>query len=52
VEADGARCRVRLDLVEGVQEGDYVIVHAGFAIRKVDEAEAEATLDLLRELDR
>ena len=30
--------------------GDYVLVHAGFAIARIDEAEARATLDCLREL--
>jgi hydrogenase expression/formation protein HypC len=38
-----------LDLVDGVQEGEYVIVHAGFVIRRVDEREAEETLALMRE---
>ena len=33
-----------------VKPGDFVIVHAGFAISVVDEAEAQATLDLLRQL--
>ena len=31
--------------------GDYVLVHAGFALNTIDEAEAQRTLDLLRELD-
>jgi len=38
-----------LDLVDRVQEGEYVIVHAGFVIRRVDEREAEETLALMRE---
>ena len=36
----------RLD--EEVREGDYVIVHAGFAISKLDAAEARETLRLMR----
>ena len=31
--------------------GDYVIVHAGFAISQVDEQQAEETLELLRQMD-
>jgi len=37
-------------LLEGPRVGDYVIVHAGFAIQKLDEREALMTLDLLREI--
>ncbi|MGD8943248.1 MAG: HypC/HybG/HupF family hydrogenase formation chaperone, partial [Desulfobacterales bacterium] len=36
-------------LLEDAQVGDYVIVHAGFAISKLDQAAAQETLDLLRE---
>ena len=50
-EVAGASVEVRLDLVDGVQVGDYVIVHAGFALERLDEEEAQATLALFRELD-
>jgi hydrogenase expression/formation protein HypC len=43
VEEAGVRRQVRVDLVEGVQVGDYVIVHAGVAIDRLDPAEAEDT---------
>jgi hydrogenase expression/formation protein HypC len=36
-------------LLEDAQVGDYVIVHAGFAIKILDESAAHETLDLLRE---
>jgi hydrogenase expression/formation protein HypC len=36
-------------LLEDARVGDYVIVHAGFAISKLDQAAAQETLDLLRE---
>jgi len=49
IDADGVRREVSLLLIEDAQVGDYVIVHAGFAIRKIDEAEAEESLRLLRE---
>jgi hydrogenase expression/formation protein HypC len=34
----------------GTQPGDWVLIHVGFAMSKVDEAEARATLDLLRKM--
>ena len=37
-------------LLEDVAVGDYIILHAGFAIEKVDQAEAEETLRLVREI--
>lgn len=50
VEFGGARREVMLNLVPDAQAGDYVIVHAGYALEVLDEAEAQRTLDLLREL--
>jgi len=41
---------VRLDFVPEAQTGDYVMVHVGFAISKVDEAEAKRTYELLSEM--
>ncbi len=49
-EIDGVRRAASLMVLdEAVREGDYVIVHAGFAIARLDEAEAEETLRLMRE---
>lgn len=50
VEAEGVRRKVSLQLLPDVNLGDYVLVHAGFAIEKIDEQEAKRTLDLLAEL--
>ena len=50
VAVDGVRRDVRLDLVEGAKPGDWVLVHAGFAIQLLDEAAAAETLALLGEL--
>jgi hydrogenase expression/formation protein HypC len=50
VEQGGTKLRVRVDLVEDVRVGDYVLVHAGFAIQKLDEEEAFETLRLLEML--
>jgi len=50
VDYMGTRVRVNFSLLEDIKPGDWVIVHAGFAISKLDEAEAQETLSLLREL--
>ncbi len=39
-----------LDLMDKVKVGDFVLVHAGFAIEKLDKEEAEKTLSLFREI--
>ncbi len=52
VEVGGVRRNVNLGLLDrsGIDLGDYVLVHVGFAMSKIDEAEAEETLRLLREI--
>ncbi len=49
-EVDGVRREVSLMLQPDAKLGDYVLVHAGYVIGTVDEAEAEATLELLRQV--
>jgi hydrogenase expression/formation protein HypC len=49
-EVDGVSRQVRLDLVPDVALGDYVLIHAGLAIARVDAEHAEETLTLLRSL--
>jgi hydrogenase expression/formation protein HypC len=49
-EVGGVRTRVSASLIDEVAIGDYVIVHAGFAIARLDVAEAEKTLALFEEL--
>jgi len=49
-ELDDVRREVSLLLEPDARIGDYVLVHAGYAIAVVDEAEAEATLELLRQV--
>jgi hydrogenase expression/formation protein HypC len=49
IDVEGVQREASLLLLEDAQVGDYVIVHAGFAIHKLDEAAARETLDLLRE---
>ena len=53
VDFGGVRREVCLAYVANeVAAGDYVIVHVGFAISKVDETEAKRTFDVLREMSR
>ncbi|MCP3950916.1 MAG: HypC/HybG/HupF family hydrogenase formation chaperone [Desulfobacterales bacterium] len=49
IDVDGVTRKASLLLVEDALVGDYVIVHAGFAIRKVDEEAAQESLKYLRE---
>lgn len=48
VEVDGVRREVSLILLDDASVGEYLLVHAGYAIGRVDEAEAMETLALLR----
>jgi len=52
VDVGGSRKQASLMLLENTAMGDYVIVHAGFAIEKVDEEEALKTLEMIDELIR
>ena len=46
----GVKKDVSIQVLSDVKKGDYVLLHAGFAIQKIDEKEAEETLQLLREM--
>ncbi len=48
VEVDGVRRQVSLLLQDDAQPGEFLLVHAGYAIAKVDEAEARETIELIR----
>jgi len=51
VETDGIRKAVRLEMANRIPEvGDFVIIHAGFAIRTLTAEEAEYNLDLVRRM--
>ncbi len=52
VELGGLTRLVNLQLLEEVNIGDYVLVHAGFAIQRLDEGEAEKTLSFLKEITK
>ena len=51
VEVGGVQREVELQLMEDVKAGDYLIVHAGFAIQKLNEKDALETLALFREME-
>jgi hydrogenase expression/formation protein HypC len=50
VEVGGIRKEVCLWLIDDAEVGDYVIVHTGFALSRLDPAEAERTLELFAEM--
>ena len=52
VEVSGVRRQINYGLLadDGVQVGDYVLIHVGFAMSKIDEQEAEETMRLLEDL--
>jgi hydrogenase expression/formation protein HypC len=49
IDVDGVQREASLLLLDDAQVGEYVIVHAGFAINRIDEAAAKETLQFLRE---
>lgn len=48
VEISGIRKNVALDLISEPSVGEYVLVHAGYAIQKVNEDNAKFTIDFLK----
>ena len=52
VDLDGIRKEISLALVDGVRVGDYVILHVGYALARLDPEEAERTLALFASATR
>jgi len=50
-EVGGVRRQISVDLLPEVEVGDYVVVHAGFAIERLQEDEALETLELIRQME-
>ncbi len=50
VDVNRVHLKINTALVEGVRPGDYVIVHAGFAIQKLSPQEGESTLELFKQI--
>lgn len=48
--AAGNKRKINIKMISSLKVGDFVLVHAGFAIEKIDPKKALATLSLLREL--
>jgi hydrogenase expression/formation protein HypC len=51
VSIGGAVFKAGLHMVEDVKTGDYILLHAGFAIQKISEKEALETIRLLKEIE-
>ena len=52
VNLGGVRKEISLALVENIKAGDYVIVHVGYALQKLDSLEAEQTLRMFNEITK
>jgi hydrogenase expression/formation protein HypC len=50
VDVGGVRRNVNIGMLDDTKVGDYVLIHVGFAMTKIDEHEAEETLRLLNEI--
>lgn len=50
VEVEGIRRDISMMLLPEAKEGDYILMHAGFAIQVIDEEEARITSELLKEV--
>lgn len=51
VEVGGVKRNINTGMLDDTRIGDYVLIHVGFAMSKIDEHEAEETLRLLKEID-
>ena len=52
VDLGGVKKEISLALLDGVEVGDYVILHVGYALTKLDPEEAEKTLALFAEMEK
>lgn len=52
VDIGGVRKEISLALVDGIKLGDYVILHVGYALARLDPEEAQRTLDLFAALEQ
>lgn len=50
VEVGGVRRNINTGMLDNVEVGEYVLIHVGFAMSRIDEKEAQETLKLLEEL--
>ena len=50
VESGGLKKKANFSLMKSVKPGDYILLHAGFAIEKIKDSEAKKTIKLLKSL--
>jgi hydrogenase expression/formation protein HypC len=50
VEVGGVRRNINIGMLDDTRVGDYVLIHVGFAMSKIDEHEAQETLRVLQEM--
>ena len=50
VDIDGLKKEISVSLIDDIAEGDYVIMHVGFALNKIDPEEAQKTLEIFRDM--
>ena len=50
-ERDGVRRKIRIDLLKNPKIGEYVMVHAGFAIERLNEEQAQQNLEAAKEVE-
>lgn len=50
VDYGGVKKKVNICLLEKIKVGDYILIHAGFAIEKLEKQSAEETLKIIREM--
>ena len=50
VDVGGVRRNINTGMLDDTKVGDYVLIHVGFAMSKIDEREAEETLRILKEI--
>lgn len=51
VDINGVKRKADVRLIENLRIGDYILIHAGFAIEKIDPKEAGKTIKLLKEIN-
>lgn len=51
-EMNGIKRKIRIDLIKDLSIDEYVMVHAGFAIEKIDKEQAEETMKIVDELEQ
>ena len=51
VSVGGTLVKANLSLVDNIKTGEYILLHAGFALQKINEEEATETLDIFKEFN-